>query len=180
MLLALDLGTSTAKAAAWREGVLVASARRPLASAFPAPGHVEQDPDEIAATARAVLEEIARALAPGETASVGITCQRSTVILWDAEDGRALGPALTWRDARATDEARALEHAVPDLTARTGLPTSPHYGAPKIAWALSHWPAARRAAAAGRLRVGPVSTWATWCLSEGRAFRVDGARRFRS
>jgi glycerol kinase len=120
-----------------------------------------------------VLDEAVAELREGETAVLGITNQRSTVILWDGETGAPLGPALSWRDSRAQAEAEALANSVSDLAARTGLPSSPHYGAPKITWALEHWPEARRAADAGRLRIGPVGTWLAWKLTQGESFVVD-------
>lgn len=172
-LLVLDQGTSVTRAALYRGGRLVVESRRPVEILFPAPGRAEQDARELAATAASVLEECAAALHAGEPAALGITNQRSTLVLWDAEDGRPLGPALSWRDARASAEAERLAAAVPDLARRTGLPATAHYGAPKLAWALAHWPEARKAAEAGRLRVGPVSTWLAWKLSRGASFTID-------
>ena len=172
-LVVLDLGTSTVRAALFREGRLSAHARRSVDIAFPRPGHAEQDPRELWDAAREVLEETCSALSEGEPAALGITNQRSTVVAWDAESDRPFGPALSWRDSRATAQAEALAAAVPDLSRRTGLPPSPHYGAPKLAWMLAHWPAAKAAAAEGRLRVGPLSTWITWRLSRGAAFTID-------
>ena len=172
-LVALDQGTSTTRAALFRNGRLVVEARRKVRLIFPSPGRAEQDARELHETALSALEEVVAKLEPGEAAVLGITNQRSTVVLWDAETGRPLGPALSWRDSRAQAESDALEQADSDLLVRTGLPPSPHYGAPKIVWALESWPEARAAADRGRLRVGPVSTWLAWKLSRGEAFTVD-------
>ncbi len=172
-IIALDQGTSNCRAALFRGGRLVHEARREVGLHFPAPGRAEQDPRELIEATGAVLDETVASLRDGETAVLGITNQRSTVVLWDAETGAPLGPALSWRDSRAQAEAEALANAVSDLTARTGLPSSPHYGAPKIVWALEHWPEARRAADEGRLRIGPVGTWLAWKLTQGESFVVD-------
>ena len=161
------------RAALFRDGRLVAQARRPVALHFPGPGRAEQDPRELVDAASAVIAEACSALLPGERAVMGIANQRSTVVLWDAETGRPFGPALSWRDSRAGAESEALAAAIRDLPERTGLPATPHYGAPKIAWALRHWPDARAAARADRLRAGPVSTWLCWKLSHGECFAVD-------
>jgi glycerol kinase len=172
-VIALDQGTSATKAGLFRDGRLVREARRSVGLHFPAPGRAEQDARELARAAVSALEEVVGGLAGGETAVLGITNQRSTVVLWDAETGAPLGPALSWRDARASDEADALAAADPALEDRTGLPPSPHYGAPKVAWALEHWPEARRAADRHRLRVGPVGSWLLWKLTAGTSFAVD-------
>lgn len=144
-----------------------------MALSFPGPGRAEQDADELADVARTVLAEVLSAAEPGEHVVLGITNQRSTVVLWDGTTGEPFGPALSWRDTRAAAQARRLAAECPDVTRRTGLPASPHYGAPKVAWALEHWPDARRALEADRLRVGPVSTWLTWKLTGGESFSVD-------
>jgi glycerol kinase len=172
-ILALDQGTSVTRAALFRDGRVVAQARRANALHFPSPGRAEQDPKELLDAASDVIAETCSALRPGERAALGIANQRSTVVLWDSETGRALGPALSWRDVRASDESDALAARVKDLQARTGLPAMPHYGAPKIAWALKHWPDAKSAARRGTLRVGPVSTWLCWKLSNGECFAID-------
>lgn len=173
-VLALDQGTTNARAALYRAGELVAAGRREVALELPGPGRAEQDPKELAAASLEVLEQACAGLEPGEPAVLGITNQRSTVVLWDAATGEPFGPALSWRDARAQEQAERIAAAVPDLAGRTGLPSSPHYGAPKLAWALESWPEARRAAEEDRLRIGPVATWLCWSLSEGASFVVDG------
>jgi glycerol kinase len=172
-LLVLDEGTSSCRAALYRDGVRVAQSKRAVDIVFPAPGRAEQDAKSLLEAAVAVLEDVAGAIHDAEPAVLGIANQRSTVVLWDRETGRPCGPALSWRDSRARDEADQLGAAVPDLASRTGLPASAHYGAPKIAWALRHWPEAAAAASARRLCVGPVSTWLAWKLSGGQSFAVD-------
>ena len=172
-VLALDQGTTNARAALFRDGRLVAEVRREVSLRLPGPGLAEQDAAELARASREALELAAEHLAAGEAAVLGITNQRSTVVFWDSETGEPLGPALSWRDSRAGEEAKSLAAAVPDLAERTGLPSSPHYGAPKIAWALARLEPVRAAADAGRLRVGPVGSWLAWTLSDGEAFTVD-------
>jgi glycerol kinase len=172
-LVVLDQGTSVTRASLYRDGRLAATARRNVALLFPAAGRAEQDPRELLDSSIAVLEETCAHLADGEPAALGITNQRSTVVLWDADGGKPLGPALSWRDSRAQDEADRMAAAVPDITRRTGLPPSPHYGAPKIAWSLAHQPDVAAAAGRGALRTGPVSTWLAYRLSRGESFTVD-------
>lgn len=151
----------------------MASERRALEIVFPAPGHAEQDARALVDVAASVLANVVSGVAPGEAVMLGIANQRSTVILWDGDTGRPLGPALSWRDSRAQAQARDLAAAIPDIGRRTGLTASAHYGAPKITWALRHWPEAAAAARNGSLRVGPVSTWIVWKLSGGAAFTID-------
>ena len=177
-VVALDQGSSSSRALAFDpRGRVLARAQRPVRSRYPAPGHVEQDALELSRTLEssldAVLEALPRAV---EVCAVGLSCQRSTVVLWDAESGRPVLPAPSWQDARAAGwlapmaADRGLQEKV---HAKTGLYLNPYYSAPKIRMLLEGSPEARRLAAAGRLRIGPVSTWVLWRLSGGKVFRAD-------
>ncbi len=133
-ILAIDQGTSSTKA------LVVADAGEVLgegsASVNPeakSGGAVEQDPREllesIVAAGRAAL-----AAAGVAVEAVGIANQGETVLRWDRESGKPLGPALSWQDRRAAPIARELESHADRLTEITGLPLDPYFGAPKMTW----------------------------------------------
>ena len=56
---------------------------------------------------------------------------------------------------------------------KTGLPLSPYFSAPKLAWMLEHIPAVRQAADAGTLCCGTVDSWLLWNLTRERVHRTD-------
>jgi len=133
-ILAIDQGTSSTKA------LVVADAGEVLgegsASVNPeakSGGAVEQDPQEllesIVAAGRAAL-----AAAGVAVEAVGIANQGETVLRWDRESGKPLGPALSWQDRRAAPIARELETRADRLTEITGLPLDPYFAAPKMTW----------------------------------------------
>jgi glycerol kinase len=133
-ILAIDQGTSSTKA------LVVADAGEVLgegsASVNPeakSGGAVEQDPQEllesIVAAGRAAL-----AAAGVAVEAVGIANQGETVLRWDRESGKPLGPALSWQDRRAAPIARELESHADRLTEITGLPLDPYFAAPKMTW----------------------------------------------
>jgi len=133
-ILAIDQGTSSTKA------LVVADAGEVLgegsASVNPeakSGGAVEQDPQEllesIVAAGRAAL-----AAAGVAVEAVGIANQGETVMRWDRESGKPLGPALSWQDRRAAPIARELESHADRLTEITGLPLDPYFAAPKMTW----------------------------------------------
>ncbi|MCI0341917.1 MAG: hypothetical protein L0216_12340, partial [Planctomycetales bacterium] len=170
-ILALDLGTGSVRAALVDPaGRLSLAARRPLALRTPRPGWVEADPEAILAAARGCVAAAERG---GEAAGLAIASQRSTVVAWDARSGRPLAPALSWQDVRAAPLLARLPVAPGWIRARTGLLPSPHYSAPKLLWLLRNSRAVRRAAAAGRLRVGPLPTFLLWRATGGRVFATD-------
>jgi glycerol kinase len=160
LLLGLDLGTTGVRAlVVGLDGCVHGCAYRRLSTRFPAPGRVEQDPEELVAGSREVLRAALAAARAGarDVAALGIATQRATALAWDARDARALAPALGWQDRRA-------EEIAPLLRAR-GLPPLVQPSAMKFAWWLEREPAVRAAARAGRLRLGTPDVWLARRLS---------------
>ena len=185
VLLAIDQGTSSSRAIAFRtDGRQVAVDQQPLRPLYPAPGWVEQDAEEIWATAltaaRRTLEQVDRL---GATAlALGITNQRETTILWDRRTGAPLHHAIVWQDRRTAEQCRELEaaHGALDLQRRTGLRFDPYFSASKIAWILDRVPGARAAAAAGRVAFGTVDSFLLWRLTGGRVHATDATNASRT
>jgi len=177
LILAVDQGSSSSRCVAF-DGDLapVAVADRPLASAFPALGRVEHDPEEIAdgvlASIREALETAGGAWS--DVAALGIAAQTETFVVWDATTGRPVYPAISWRDTRAADACDKLKDSGHEaVRLRTGLPPEPAFSATKLRWLLDEVPGAGRAAARGDLLFGDVACWLTWRLSGGAAFVTD-------
>jgi glycerol kinase len=175
-ILAIDQGTSSSRAIVFdRQARPVAMAQHELPSAFPQPGWVEQDAEEIWQTQlRAGRDAFAAAgLTGADVAAIGITNQRETTIAWSA-DG-PLAPAIVWQDRRtaehcATMRASGIEALV---RARTGLLLDPYFSATKMAWLLDHLPDGRSRAADGAVRLGTVDAWLVSRLTGGRTFATD-------
>ena len=145
MLIGLDAGTSVVKAVAFSpEGEVLRVASRPTRTQTPAPGHAEQDIDEVVAAAAATLGEAAAGEAPE---LVGVTAQGDGVWLLDA-GGRPVRPAILWNDARA---AGIVDRWMADGTAerayrRSGNVLFPGAAAPVLAHLRAHEPATLAAA----------------------------------
>ena len=177
--MAVDAGTTGVRAVVVDgTGAVVDQAYRALASRFPRPGWVEQDPAEIWTAVRSVLAEVAGRLPDrGPVAAVGVANQRETVVAWDRRTGAAAGPAIVWQDRRTAARCDQLRDAglLPEVRARTGLVLDPYFSATKMAWLLAgDGPA--RAIPAGRLALGTVDTWVVWNLTggpDGGAFVTD-------
>ena len=171
LLLALDQGTSSSRAALYDErGCPIASATAPLAIQYPADGWVEQDPMAIWESQRLAMSRLEQSLTPEQRSAVvacGITNQRETTILWRRSDGQPCGPALVWQDGRTADlcdrwKQQGLEQ---EWRARTGLLLDPYFSASKIHWLIQHESPARQAADQNDLCFGTVESWLLWHLS---------------
>jgi glycerol kinase len=158
-VLALDQGGHGSRAVVFDErGVAVAEAQQPIRTVHGPHGEIEHEPAELARSLQQAADS-ALAQAPHLRVSrAGLATQRSTVVCWRA-DGIALSPAISWQDRRNAGWLAHLAAQAPRITALTGLPLSPHYGAGKIRWCLDHVPAVRAAAAAGELIAGPLAAF---------------------
>ncbi len=177
-LLALDQGTSSSRSIVFhRDGRIVAMAQREFRQIFPQPGWVEHDPLEIWQTQLATAQEaIARAgLAAADIASIGITNQRETTVVWNRASGAPLHNAIVWQDRRTADVcARLREAGHSDLFRRkTGLVLDPYFSGTKLAWILDHVEGARAAAERGELAFGTVDSWLMWQLTGGALHATD-------
>ena len=105
--------------------------------------------------------------------TAALATQRSTIVCWDRESGRALSPVISWQDRRAAHRLRALVPHAGEVKRKTGLPLSPHYGASKIAWCLEHIPTVRRALRERRLAIGPLASFILANLLEERPLLTD-------
>lgn len=184
-LLAIDQGTTSTRSIVF-DGELnpVAHSQQEFRQIYPAPGHVEHDPEEIwasvLATARNAIEKAG--LAAKDIAGIGITNQRETTIVWDRATGKPLHNAIVWQDRRTADLCETLkaQKHEPMISARTGLLLDPYFSATKIAFILDHVAGAREAAKAGRLAFGTIDTFLLWRLTHGRVHATDATNAARS
>lgn len=143
-LLGIDLGTTSVKAAVYRDdGARVAGAERAHATRRPAPGWAEQDPAGWWDGLTAVVAELDAAGALGGLEAAGVCSQVNTHVITDA-GGTALHPAITWQDRRCADVAAALTAGLDERTpaaVRGGLGTvDATHPAARAAWLAEHAP----------------------------------------
>ncbi len=150
LTIGLDCSTTSAKAVAWTQhGQPVAEGRAELQCSSPQAGHAEQDAQQWVEASFAAIRECVDHCPPDAVRGVGITCQRETFVLLDAE-GQPVRPAILWYDARATAELAALQAALGQTPyhARTGKQLDITSAAAKLQWLGGHEPESMRRAAA--------------------------------
>ncbi len=185
LILALDQGTTSSRAMLFdRSGRVVSAAQQAFPQLFPAPGHVEHDPEAIWASQLATAQTVLRqsGTSPQDVAAIGVTNQRETTILWDRRSGKPLGNAIVWQSRITTDRcARLKEDGAEDLVRRkTGLVLDAYFSGTKIAHLLDTIPGAREAANRGELAFGTVDTFLLWRLSGGRLHTTDASNASRT
>ncbi|MEU9795143.1 FGGY family carbohydrate kinase [Streptomyces sparsogenes] len=131
---------------------------------------VEQDPMEIwTATVEVARQAVGRAREEGiGIASVALSTQRATAMLWDRVTGRPLLPAVVWQDRRYAHALTAYEAEWDDvLLARQGRPVGARSPFLWAARQIAAHPEVAEARRAGRLLFGTVDTWLIWRLTGG-------------
>jgi len=177
-VLALDQGTTSSRAIVFdHAGAVRSVAQREFNQLFPQQGWVEHDPEEIWTSQIAVATEaLAQAhLQARDVATIGITNQRETTIVWDRKTGTPIYNAIVWQDRRTAqlcDQLKAQGHD-PSIQKATGLVIDSYFSAPKISWILSNIPGARQMAECGELAFGTVDSWLIWKLTNGRVHATD-------
>ena len=177
-IMALDAGTTSNRCILFnRSGEMCSVAQKEFTQYFPKPGWVEHDADEIWST---ILEVARQALAnvganASDIASIGITNQRETTVVWDRHSGEPVYNAIVWQCRRTSEYADSLkeEGLTETIRNKTGLVIDAYFSGTKLAWILDRVDPDRSRAKAGELLFGTVDTWILWKLTEGRVHATD-------
>ena len=177
-ILALDQGTSSSRAIVFdHNGHTKAVAQKEFTQIFPKPGWVEHNPMEIWSSQASVIAEAITSIDINglDIAAIGITNQRETTIVWDAETGEPVYNAIVWQDRRTSEYCDSLktEGLTDRIRSKTGLIIDAYFSATKIRWILENVPGAREKADMGKLRFGTVDTWLIWMLTRGEVHVTD-------
>ena len=177
-VIAMDQGTTSSRAILFnKRGEIVSVVQREFRQIFPEPGWVEHDPMDIWSSQMSVTVEAMQKIdaKSEEIAAIGITNQRETTVIWEAETGRPIYNAIVWqcrRTAGIIDKLKA-DGLEAEIQQKTGLIPDAYFSASKIAWILDNVPGARERAEKGELRFGTVDTWLIWNLTGGKVHATD-------
>ena len=165
LVLGIDLGTSGAKALALAEDGMVRGSARVGYTALDADvGEGEQDPSLWQSATALVLAELGQQIDLRQVEALGLSGQTHGLVMVDGH-GEALGPCLTWADARCGAEAAELRETLGDeIIQASGNAVLEAFTAPKMLWAKRHWPAtdsARLCLPKDYLRYVLTDAWAT-------------------
>jgi len=177
------------------DGNVVSQAYEKHEQIYPEPGWVEHDPMEIWENTKLVINEALdkEGLDPEQLESIGITNQRETTIIWDAETGKPVHNALVWQDRRTTDRVEEIQDestdtlTVEEIRSKTGLECDAYFSATKTEWILdnadpiklqrSRPEDVRDRAEDGELMMGTPDTWVIYNLTGNHITDVSNASR---
>ncbi len=185
VLLAIDQGTTSSRAMLFSaKGEVLALRQKELKLYTPQSGWVEQNPEDIWNDTLWCIQSLIKDY-PEEAAriaSIGITNQRETTILWDRKSGRPVYNAIVWQDRRTADLCGALKTAGHEkaVSEKTGLLLDPYFSGTKIAWILDNVDGARKKAEAGELAFGTIDSFLLWRLTGGKVHATDATNASRT
>lgn len=184
LLLSIDQGTTSTRAILFRaSGEVLGIAQKEIQLQSPEPGMVLQDPLEILQSVRDTLRMVLHQTQTraSDIAAIGITNQRETTVVWDAE-GRPVYPAIVWQSRQT---ANIVREWVEDKGAawfheRTGLWPDAYFSSGKIAWMMRHVDGVAAKAMKGQLRFGTIDSWILWNLGREKFHRTDATNASRT
>lgn len=180
-ILSVDQGTSGTKAILFNAlGDVVVKTTAPLASHYPSPSFVEQDPEDIY---NSVLIAVKNCITqfnieyPGEEhkiVSCGISNQRETFVLWDRE-GKPLHNAVVWQCKRSIAICEKLKNDNLEevINTSTGLTIDPYFSATKVIWLYENNAKVKEAIDSGTAYFGTIDTWLVYKLTGGKQYKTE-------
>ena len=189
---AIDQGTTGTRFLVFnRGGEVVANAYERHEQIYPEPGWVEHDPVEIWENTKRVVTVALEngGIDASQLEAIGITNQRETTLVWDADSGAPVHNALVWQDRRTTDRIEQLESEgkADWIRETTGLEPDAYFSATKTEWLLdnaepiklstSHSGGLRERARDGELLMGTVDSWLVYNLTGNHVTDVTNASR---
>ena len=184
-ILAVDQGTTSSRALIFSSELLpITSAQKEFPQYFPKAGWVEHDVEEIwSGVVTVARQALLRAnLSAKEIASIGITNQRETTVIWERATGRAIHNAIVWQDRRTAEDCQRLKAKGHEtfVSERTGLLLDPYFSATKISYILDTVPGARARAERGELAFGTIDSFLIWRLTGGTVHVTDATNASRT
>ncbi len=138
VVIGIDTGTTATKGvAAARTGELRATSSVHYPLSVPGPGRAELDAARVAEAAVEALTDVAAQCRERGDRVVAVSlCSFLHALVPMDDDGRPLGPVVTWADGRAAAQSEELAAAgvARKLQSRTGTPVHPMSPLTKLAW----------------------------------------------
>lgn len=177
-IIALDQGTTSSRAILFdKQGKIIKTAQKEFTQIYPKAGWVEHNPMEIWGSQSGVMREVIETtgITPEEIASIGITNQRETTVVWDKFTGKPIYNAIVWQCRRTSEICDQLKNKGLEnkIKKKTGLLIDAYFSATKVKWILDNVDGAREKAENGELLFGTIDTWLIWNLTRGKVHATD-------
>ena len=140
---------------------------------YPQPGWVEHDPEELIQKIKKLIHKAVKDYSVNDIASIGITNQRETVVVWDKNTGKAIYNAIVWQCRRTEKYCKELGKHKKTVFNKTGLYIDSYFSATKIKWILDNVKNIQSMIDKKNLCAGTIDTWIIWNLTKGESHLTD-------
>lgn len=177
-VLAIDQGTTSSRAILFnKKGEIVNKSQREITMIYQQDDFVEQDAYDIWTSVLTCMADclLTAEVMPEEVASIGITNQRETTILWDKRTGIPVYKAIVWQSKQSNYICEELksQNLEDIIKEKTGLLIDPYFSGTKIKWVLDNVPGVKKLMDEGNLMFGTVDTWLLYKLSGHLIHKTD-------
>lgn len=177
-VIAFDQGTTSNRTIVFDlKGNIVSISQKELKQYYPQSGWVEHDAEEIYNDQLETFQQAVSdsKISPEDIASIGITNQRETTVVWDRETGKPIHKAIVWLDKRTTEICKNLENQGLSKYIRknTGLVIDSYFSGTKLKWILDNVEGAQKKAEAGKLMFGTIDSWLIYKFTNGKKHVTD-------
>lgn len=177
-IISIDQGTTSTRSVLYdKKGNFISAVQQEFNQFFPKDGWVEHNPEDIWQSVLSTLQKLVKesGITSSEIASIGITNQRETALIWNKKTGKPIHNAIVWQDRRTSEFCSNLkkEGLEREINKKTGLLLDPYFSSSKISWLLENVNGLRNLANKGDVCFGTVDSWLIWNLTNGDTFATD-------
>jgi glycerol kinase len=175
-ILSIDAGTTGITLLLFnKDAQVVKKAYSEFTQHYPKAGWVEHDAEEIWQTTLLLFKEITDDISISEIASIGITNQRETTVVWDKNTSTPVYNAIVWQCRRTSDICEALKNKGHSnlFREKTGLVLDSYFSGTKIKWILDYLKESSPSISFEDLHFGTIDTWLVWKLTNGKYHVTD-------
>ena len=176
LYLCIDQGGHASRAIVFNKtGEIITSAYAEIKTQRPKEYFVEHQAEDVISSINKSIQQVLDELGDKKNliVSAGLATQRSNVICWHKETGKALSPIISWQDRRNHQWLQKLKNNNEEIHKTTGLFVSPHYGASKLRWCIDNIAEVKQALDENSLIFGPMSSFITSRLVNKKESVVD-------
>ena len=175
-IIAIDAGTTGITVLLFnKDAKIVKKTYSEFTQIYPQPGWVEHNPIEIWDTTLRLLREIIKNIDVNSIASVGITNQRETTVVWNKSTSMPIYNAIVWQCTRTSNYCNELKEQgyAEKFSSKTGLVIDSYFSGTKINWILNNVVDSHELAHQGELAFGTIDSWLIWNLTKGASHITD-------
>ncbi|NLB48744.1 MAG: glycerol kinase GlpK [Erysipelotrichia bacterium] len=175
-ILAIDQGTTSSRAIIFdKKGRLLFSAQREVPCLFPKAGWVEADPLTIWVSVTDVINEvlIKSNISLEQIATVGLTNQRETTVVWSKKTGLPVYNAIVWQSRQSSHICDRFMDKKDLIQEKTGLRINPYFSFSKVRFILDHLENGQQRAESGELLFGTIDSWIIYKMTLGKVHATD-------